>query len=282
MKDITVVIPTYNEEARITSCIHSCLPFARRIIVMDNMSNDRTCEIAQQLGAEVIRSEKTYKDRLNEAIHRKDIDTDWIFYIDADEVVTPQASAEIISLCEQHRSDDVNGIVCKYRKVFLGKELVHSGTDEWKMRLFKKDTAEFEQHIELDEHMLLRFGKTARMKQVILHYCFRDINHLIAKQNSFALRRAKELIRLETGQEQVDYKGLAFISKVRRVMKFKLYRHLPLGLRSWLSYVYQFYGHLGFLDGIEGKMYVFFRYYWYNMLTDGYYLELKKEKKTAS
>ena len=147
------------------------------------------------------------------------------------------------------------------------------------MRLFRKGTAEFEQHIELDEHLLLKTGKMVRMKQVILHYSFRDINHLITKHNAFARRRAEEMLRMDTGQEQVDYQGLPFVSKVRRVMKFKLYRYLPVSLRSWLSYAYQYYGHLGFLDGIEGKMYVYFRYYWYNMLTDAYYLEMKAQKE---
>lgn len=274
-----MVIPTYNEETRITDCIQGCLPFARRILLMDNMSTDATCEIAKSLGAEVIRSEKNYKERITEAIHRSDIDTTWIFYADADEIVTPKAAKEMEALCAIHRFDNVNGIVCKYRKVFMGKELIHSGTDEWKMRLFKRGSAEFEQHIELDEHMLLKAGKTARMKQVILHYSFKDVNHLIIKQNSFAHRRAEELLRMELGQTQIDYKGLPFISKIRRVMKFKLYKYLPISIRSWLSYIYQYYGHLGFLDGIEGKMYVYFRYYWYNMLIDSYYLETKSQKE---
>lgn len=280
--NITVIIPTYQEEKRITACLKSVLPIASRVILMDNMSTDATCEIAVSLGAEVIRSEKTYKERVQEAIDRPDIDTDWIMYVDADEVITEQAAAEIRELCDKHKNSQVSGIVCKYRKVFMGKELVHSGSDEWKVRLFKKGAAELEQHIELHEHILLKYGKTSSMKKShILHYSYRDVNQLTMKQNEFARRGAAELLRLSNGKESIEYKGLAPVSKIRRIIKFKLYRHLPIGLRSWLSYAYQYYGHLGFLDGIEGKMYVYFRYYWYNMLTDAYYLEMKKQKEQA-
>ena len=279
---ITVIIPTYQEEKRIAVCLKSVLPIASRVILMDNMSTDATCDIAQSLGAEVIRSEKTYKERVQEAIDRPDIDTDWIMYVDADEVITERAAAEIRELCDKYQNTQVTGIVCRYRKVFMGKELVHSGSDEWKVRLFKKGAAELEQHIELHEHIVLKYGKTAGMKKShILHYSYSDVNQLTIKQNAFARRGAEELIRLDAGEESIEYKGLAPVSKIRRAIKFKLYRRLPIGVRSWLSYAYQYYGHLGFLDGIEGKMYVYFRYYWYNMLTDAYYLEMKKQKEHA-
>ena len=278
-KDITVIIPTYNEEDRIEKCILSCLPIAKRIIVMDNMSTDQTQSICEKYGVDFIKSDKTYKERITEAINYDSIDTTWVFYIDADEVLTKKAQQEFLKKCEKYKNKaGINGFVCKYRKVFMGKELVFSGTDEYKMRLFRKGTASFENNVELDEHLILNTGKSKMLKKPILHYSFRNINHLIIKLNGFAERKAKELLLIKNKEKDVSYEGLAPISKLRRKLKFNLYYKMPISLRSSLHFFFLFYLKLGFLDGKIGKMYLFYRVYWYGMLTDTYFLEMRDKK----
>lgn len=56
-RDIGVVIPTWNEEAAIERAIRS-VSDAGEIVVVDGGSQDRTCQIADSLGATVIRSER--------------------------------------------------------------------------------------------------------------------------------------------------------------------------------------------------------------------------------
>lgn len=50
----TMILPTYNEEARIARVLEYFRPFAR-IVVVDNFSSDRTFEIAQEHGVEAVR-----------------------------------------------------------------------------------------------------------------------------------------------------------------------------------------------------------------------------------
>ena len=52
MDAITVIIPTYNEEAYIAQAIQS-VDFASQVIVVDSNSTDNTVKIAQQMGCEV-------------------------------------------------------------------------------------------------------------------------------------------------------------------------------------------------------------------------------------
>ncbi len=54
-QSITVIIPCLNEEQGIEQVLRRMPPFVDQVIVVDNGSTDRTSEVAQSLGAEVIR-----------------------------------------------------------------------------------------------------------------------------------------------------------------------------------------------------------------------------------
>lgn len=53
--DICVLIPAYNEEKAIAGVVERARKFARKVVVVDDGSSDRTAEMAEKAGAEVIR-----------------------------------------------------------------------------------------------------------------------------------------------------------------------------------------------------------------------------------
>lgn len=55
MTEITAILPAYNEEVSIGSVVLQTKKYADRIIVVDDGSSDRTAEVAEMAGAEVIR-----------------------------------------------------------------------------------------------------------------------------------------------------------------------------------------------------------------------------------
>lgn len=57
MNEVCVVIPAHNEEATIGSVVHLARREARHVVVVDDGSTDRTAEVAQDAGAEVVRLE---------------------------------------------------------------------------------------------------------------------------------------------------------------------------------------------------------------------------------
>lgn len=272
MANVTAIIPTYNEEVNITDCIESLKGFAEKIILMDNISTDRTKEIAESLGAIVIQSEKSYKERLNFGIELPEIDTQWVLNIDADERLTEKSRKELSKLTEKYGNNEkVNGIVLHYYFVFMGK-LLKWGFHPYKMRLFKKGTAYME-NVELDEHFVLKSGKSVRMKSYLIHYDFKGMDKFINKLNGYSQRAAHDLILVKAKEKEVPYDGLAPVSRFRRYVKYKIYYNIPIVLRSWLYYVYYYYINLGFLDGTKGKIFQFMYIYWYKFLTDSYVLE---------
>lgn len=94
MPRLSIGILTLNEEARIGTCIESAA-FADEVIVVDSGSRDRTLEIAQAKGVAVY----SYPDWQGFAVQRNRLlehaTGDWIFFLDADEVITPALAAEI-------------------------------------------------------------------------------------------------------------------------------------------------------------------------------------------
>lgn len=278
MANVTAIIPTYNEEVNIKDCIQSLEGFCKKIILMDNNSTDRTKEIAESMGAIVIQSDKTYKERLNMGIELEEIETKWILNIDADERLTESSRKELEKLTDKFNDNpDVNGIVLHYYFVFMGKLLKH-GFHPYKMRLFKKGLAYMENK-ELDEHFVLKNGKAVRQKTYLIHYDFKGMDSFISKLNGFSQRVANEYWDLKEKKSNLNYEGLSGISKFRRIVKYNLYYNIPIIFRSHLYYIYYYYINLGFLDGTRGKMFQWMYIYWYKFLSDCYIYEKKLEKE---
>lgn len=87
---ISVILLTHNEERNIADCLAGC-GFAQEIIVVDDQSADRTVEIA-----ETFKGVKVFHRALNgDFAAQKNFGIaqarcDWLFFIDADERVTPK------------------------------------------------------------------------------------------------------------------------------------------------------------------------------------------------
>lgn len=97
MLDITAIILTYNEEIHIRRCLENVKQFAKRIIVVDCYSKDNTCEVAREMGAEVIQHEwpGNQAEQFNWLIDHMPIHTEWILRLDADEYLMPELIDEL-------------------------------------------------------------------------------------------------------------------------------------------------------------------------------------------
>ena len=136
MADITTIILTYNEEKNIAECINSVKSISKRIVVVDSFSTDKTTEIAANMGAEVL--EHKFVNQAKQFIYAMEtleIDTKWVFRIDADERLSEASSKELEKLVSLHADDDVNGIVVRFEVEFMGKKLRHGGIYPFKKLL---------------------------------------------------------------------------------------------------------------------------------------------------
>ena len=279
MADITAIILTLNEEKNLEKCIRSIQSIVKRIVVVDSFSMDRTVEIAKELGAEVIQHKFVNQaQQFIYALNVLNIDTQWVFRIDADERLTEKSAAEIEYLINRHKQDDINGIVVRFEVNFMGKSLRHGGIYPFKkMVVFKYGKAHMENR-NMDEHIVLDEGKSIEMKNDSLHQDFKTLYDWIDKHNKYSNREVLDYFDREKSKNNIS---LNHGARFKRFLKFKIYYKLPMGMRSHLYYVYRYYFKLGFLDGKEGKIFAFLQAYWYRFLVDAKIHEKRINDKKA-
>ena len=84
--ELTAVVLTLNEELRLPNCL-SNLSTLRRCVVVDSGSTDRTVDVAIEIGCDVyINPWQGFAKQRNWALANTGIDTDWVLFVDADEV----------------------------------------------------------------------------------------------------------------------------------------------------------------------------------------------------
>ena len=131
----------------------------------------------------------------------------------------------------------------------------------------------------MDEHIVLKSGRSIEVKSDSLHYAYKDLTAWIDKHNKYSSREVLDYF--ESLNSVVDTTGINNSAKFKRFVKFKIYYKLPLGTRAHLYYLYRYYWKKGFLDGKEGKMFAFFQAYWYRFLVDSkiYEAQLKGNER---
>lgn len=270
---------TKNEELNIENCINSIKDLAKRILVIDSFSTDKTVEIAENLGAEVHQHEfVNYSKQFLYGLNSFDIDTTWVLRIDADERLTDASRAEIEQLCEENMETDVNGIILRFEVTFLGKKLRHGGIYPFrKLLVFKYGIGTIEDR-NMDEHIVLSQGRTVEVKNDSEHHDYKDLTYWTNKHNWYASREVLDYIQ-NTKTNQENGKELNAKAGIKRFIKFHIYYKLPMGMRAHLYYIYRYYFKLGFLDGKEGKIYAFLQAYWYRYLVDAKIYEYELSQK---
>jgi glycosyltransferase involved in cell wall biosynthesis len=284
MNKISILILTYNEEKHIERCIKSLDLFGYEIFIVDSFSNDRTVEIAKSLGAKVyfnkwINYAKQFQWGLDNCL----IKTKWVMRVDADEIILPDLANEIVNKIDRI-SEEVSGIYIKRRMFFKNKWIRFGGKyPEWLLRIWKHKKAYIEERW-MDEHIVLKEGKTIRFNHDIVDYNLNDLTWWTHKHNKYATREAIDVLSSTYGFQKTNQVSPSLFGKQeqsKRKLK-NLYVRLPLFIRPLIYFIWRYFFLLGFLDGKRGLIWHFLQAYWYRFLVDSKIYEIKEKAKTQS
>lgn len=274
---LTVVILTKNEERHIARAIGSVMDVADRLYVIDSGSTDRTVEIAQEAGAEVLnRDWVNYATQLNWALDQLPADTEWVLRLDADEVVTEGLSAEVQEKLERLPASVV-GVYVSRRMTFMGRPIRWGGLFPVRiLRLFRHGKGRCENRW-MDEHIRVE-GETVGFQGEIVDDNLNSLTWWTEKHNAYASREVVDLLNLEYGfmahETVADLRG-GQQAGVKRWLKEQVYARLPGGTRATAYFVYRYIFRLGFLDGKEGTAFHVLQGFWYRYLVDTKLHEVK-------
>lgn len=184
--EITAVILTLNEAEHITACLES-LAWADRRLVFDSHSQDETVALAQTAGAEISQSSfENYAQQRNAALAK--LETDWVFFVDADERGTPQLAAEIRRVVAERPE---HGWYVPRHNYIFGKLTKGAGWyPDHQLRLFKHGYVHYERPV---HEIAVVAGAIGYLENPLIHYNYRDAAHFHAKQRAYSSFDAKIL-----------------------------------------------------------------------------------------
>ena len=186
MKRLAVLILTYNEEANIADCIRSAA-FADETIVIDSDSTDCTREIAESLGARCVvhpmdegfAAQRNFALTLTEA--------DWVFYLDADERLAPEAGPELRRcMAEAPAAWEIRRL-----NVVFG-QLMHHGVHrpDDSLRLYPRTAVHWKGRVHEQAEIQLPIRK---MQAVMHHYTYNDWHSYFLTFNKYTSLAAQSL-----------------------------------------------------------------------------------------
>jgi glycosyltransferase involved in cell wall biosynthesis len=267
---LTVIVPVRNEAHNLARCLES-IQSVGEIYVVDSASADDTAAIAQSHGAKVVqfRYAGGWPKKRQWAMDTLPLAYDWIFLLDADEVLTPELAHEIQQAIQDPHT---NGYYIALRMYFLGRRLRHSGASFWKLSLFRKGLGRFECRLraqdttmadmEVHEHVVVS-GATRKLTHPLLHYNVESLSRYIQKHNEYSNWEARVWLEAQRNQANRNKNNNINDAEIQPSLwgtqaqrrRWLRRRFLALPGSPLLFFFYKYLLRLGFLDGIPGLIY---------------------------
>lgn len=260
---VSVLIPAKDEELNLPACLES-VARADEVFVVDSQSSDRSVEIAQDYGANVVQFyfNGGWPKKKNWSLDHLSFRNEWVLIVDCDERITPELWDEIALVIQ---NPEYNGYYLNRRVFFLGKWIRYGGKyPDWNLRLFRHPCGRYESlntedipnigDNEVHEHVILQ-GSVGYLKNDMLHIDFRDIFHWLQRHNRYSNWEARVYYNLLNGLgDQGTIGGNLWGDAVQR-KRFLKKIWVKLPFKPFLRFILFYFIRLGFLDGKAGYIY---------------------------
>lgn len=249
MIPVSVIVMTRNEESRLPRCLAALSPFAE-IFVVDSASTDGTADVARSFGATLVpfHWNGQYPKKKQWCLENLPFRHDWILYVDADEILTPELCTEIAAL-----DFTCVGYFLPGHMVWQGKVLRH-GLSNNKLALLNRHhwvfpviadlglpgMGEIEGHY---QPQLKGGGKIGQCRSGLIHDSAESRDHWLERHQRYAQWEAGMNTHNAWPRDPVGW---------RQAMK-TLCRRLPC--RDRVMFFYALIVKRGFIDGRAGLDY---------------------------
>lgn len=220
---ISAVVLTKDEEKNLDDCLQGLL-WCDEIVIIDDYSQDKAVQVAAKFGAKVFQRhlQDDFASQRNFALRQTQ--GEWVFFVDADERVTPPLVDEIKKAVKEK---EFNGFFLKRQDFLWGRPLKHGETASiCLLRLGRKGAGKWQRRVH--ETWQIK-GKVGELKEPLNHYPHPTISAFLKEINFYSSLNAQE-----------------FLKEGQRVNLWQLIAY-PLG-KFGQNYLF----HLGFLDGPPG------------------------------
>lgn len=256
---VSVLVSTRNEASCLARCLASLSAF-ESVVVIDSASTDDTVAIARSFGAQVVdfRWNGQYPKKRQWCLDHLTLPHEWIFFVDADEVIPDDLATEIAATLTAPAHDGyfVSGLY-----VMQGRVLRH-GLRNNKLVLFRRDAFRFPVVDDLNlpgmgemeghyQPVPVNGARIGQLKTPLLHYAYES-------GESWPSRHAR-YAQWESGMNARSA-WPADPDPLRQLLK-RSFRLMPG--RGVIAFLHSYIVKRGFLDGGAGFDFARDRYRYY-------------------
>jgi glycosyltransferase involved in cell wall biosynthesis len=258
---LTVVVLARDEEVNIERCLAS-VGWADQAVVIDSGSADKTVPLAWVAGADVVEQPWLgFSAQREFALRLPEVRNDWVYFVDADEWVSPQLAAEISARLAE---PGCAGFSHRLRLVFQGTWIRHCGwyAGSWVVRLVDRRYTKYDGSL-VGERARVD-GQVRRLANDIVDEDLKGLAAWLHKHVRYAQlerdRRGtpvplRDRVRRFRARDAGDTRPLS-----RAILKDVVYPSVPA--KSVTTFVYMYVFRLGILDGRAGLRFCLF-HAWY-------------------
>jgi len=245
--DLSVVVITRNEEKNIEDCLASVAGWAGEILIVDDLSTDKTLDLASKFTERIISRKMDLEGRHRNYAYSQAKNL-WVLSLDADERATPELKNEIEEVLKN--GTEFNGFTIP-RKNYIGNYWVKHGG--WypspQLKLFRKDKFRYE---ETGVHpRAFMDDPCGHLKSDIVHFSYKNFEDFFHKLNNQTSREAQKWFKQD---------------KPMRLGRF-IWRAIDRFMRTYLGKRGYKDGFIGFVVAFNAGLYQFLSYLKYCELT---------------
>ena len=262
VQPLAVVILTLDEALNLPKALRSVEGRAP-VIVVDSGSRDGTQEIARAAGAEVMENAFVdYASQRNFALDRCRGRFEWVFFLDADEELTPALWEEVGAAIAR---EDLDGAYLRIEMWMLGRRLTHGEYATSRvLRLVRPTAARFRRGI--NERIDDRDLRVTVLRHRLIHRDLRPLAEWFHKHVRYAQREAMAYVDGIDRERGLD--GFNLRTKGGRTVGIRwLYNKIPIFVRPFAFHA-RALAQGAWLDGLPGALYAGMHALWYPMLID--------------
>jgi glycosyltransferase involved in cell wall biosynthesis len=227
---LSAVIIAKNAGNTIKESIDS-LKWCDEVVVIDDKSTDDTIEVSKKHGARVYKRSMNNDFAAQRNYAYEIVKSDWIFFVDDDELVTPELKEEICLIFSKKISKKIAIFYMRRNDYFLGNLLKHgpAGTAFF-ARLLRKERTSWSGKI---FEQVITSGESVYLQQRLIHNRQEDVHNLIVKANYYSDLEAEMLY-----EQGIKTNGWKIMTDP--ILRFNQY----------------YWGKKAFLDGVPGFVFV--------------------------
>ncbi|WP_051532260.1 glycosyltransferase family 2 protein [Brackiella oedipodis] len=190
---LAIVMIVKNEEQSLRDCLHSVADLADQIVIVDSGSTDATAAIAREFKADFHSHTDWPGYGKQRQIAQQYVHCDWVFWLDADERMTPQLRQSIERVLKQSSSYQQTVFSVARLSWAFGRFIKHCGWyPGYVERFYPHALTTYDDALVHESVIVPAHAQVQTLDGDLLHYTYRNLQDYLTKSANYAQAWAQQ------------------------------------------------------------------------------------------